>query len=89
MSEARLLEILSELDKKSRKGSGMSWTDRLVGLAIIAALHTLAPSSEHGLLQRLEKDFAVLGVNVSTAQDSIKDHETRIRALEYEQASKR
>lgn len=84
MSREEILKFLEAHEAKKTPKPGLSWTDRLIGLAIIGILHTMVPTSEHAGIGQLKDYVSVLAAKFDIAQDTVKDHETRIRVLEYD-----
>ena len=77
-------ELTSFLDARDRKNPrrGLSWSDRALGLVVIAAIHAFMPTPEHSSITGLVSDIAVLKADFQHTVAQVADHETRIRALE-------
>lgn len=99
MSREEIESILDEREQ-AQKRKGFSKWDRIVGAtiaAILAGLH-FAPSSDHNWIadkfdqiipqiQGISTDIAVMKATAGMTTDQIKDHEGRLRTLEYDDKS--
>lgn len=76
--------MLDERDKHGGRGSkkGMTWGDRIVGVVLLYLLHAFVPTPEHGLINGLVSDFKVAEARAESTQETVKDHEVRIRSIE-------